>query len=88
MSTSLEPGSRVLVTGATGYIGTHIVDQFLQAGYNVVGTSRSAAKADNIQKYFDEKYGPGKFEIYEAGDLQQEGVFDDAVKGLLKLSSR
>ncbi|KAG2180185.1 hypothetical protein INT43_003974 [Umbelopsis isabellina] len=80
MSTSLKPGARVLVTGATGYIGTHVVDQFLQAGYIVVGTSRSAAKADNIRKYFEEKYGPGKFEIYEAGDLQQEGVFDGAVK--------
>jgi uncharacterized protein YbjT (DUF2867 family) len=83
MSTSLKPGSRVLVTGATGYIGTHVVDQFLQAGYVVIGTSRSAAKAENIRKYFDEKYGPGKFEIYEAGDLQEEGVFDGAVKGLL-----
>ncbi|KAM3583013.1 hypothetical protein VKS41_004769, partial [Umbelopsis sp. WA50703] len=80
MSTSLKPGSRVLVTGATGYIGTHVVDQFLQAGYVVIGTSRSAAKAENIRKYFDEKYGPGKFEIYEAGDLQEEGVFDGAVK--------
>lgn len=81
MTTSLKPGSRILVTGTTGYIGAHVADQFLQAGYHVIGTSRSAAKAENIRKYF-EKYGKGKFEIYEARDLQEEGVFDDAVKGM------
>jgi nucleoside-diphosphate-sugar epimerase len=85
MPTSLKSGSRILVTGTTGYIGAHVVDQFLQAGYVVIGTSRSAAKAENIRKYFEEKYGKGRFEIYEAGDLQEEGVFDDAVKGMLSI---
>ncbi|KAI8577982.1 hypothetical protein K450DRAFT_249352 [Umbelopsis ramanniana AG] len=77
---SLKPGSRVLVTGVTGYIGTHVADQLLKAGYVVIGTSRTASKAETVKKYFDATYGPGKFEIYEAGDLQQAGVFDDAVK--------
>jgi nucleoside-diphosphate-sugar epimerase len=65
----------------TGYIGTHVADQFLKAGYVVIGTSRTASKAEGVKKYFETTYGPGKFEIYEAGDLQKEGVFDDAVKG-------
>ncbi|KAG2181508.1 hypothetical protein INT44_008323 [Umbelopsis vinacea] len=77
---SLKPGSRVLVTGVTGYIGTHVADQLLKAGYVVIGTSRTASKAETVKKYFDATYGPGKFEIFEAGDLQQPGVFDDAVK--------
>jgi len=69
----------VLVTGVTGYVGANVADQFLQAGYTVVGTSRKAAKAKAIKEYFS-KYGAGKFEIFEAGDLEKEGVFDEAVK--------
>ncbi|KAJ2958464.1 hypothetical protein NQZ79_g5905 [Umbelopsis isabellina] len=73
-------GTRVLVTGATGYIGAHVVDQFLQAGFVVVGTSRSAIKAQKTESYFKNRYGDGRFEIYEAGDLEEKGVFDEAVK--------
>ncbi|GAB5593057.1 hypothetical protein Unana1_07957 [Umbelopsis nana] len=80
MSSSLQPGACVLVTGVTGYIGTHVANEFLKAGYVVVGTSRTASKAEAVKKYFDKTYGAGKFEIFEAGDLQQAGVFDDAVK--------
>ncbi|KAH8549331.1 hypothetical protein BGW37DRAFT_429468 [Umbelopsis sp. PMI_123] len=80
MVSSIPSGARVLVTGATGYIGTHVADQFLKAGYTVVGTSRTAAKAQKVKIYFDKKYGTGKFEVYETGDLAKDGVFDNAVK--------
>ncbi|KAH8549332.1 putative cinnamoyl-CoA reductase [Umbelopsis sp. PMI_123] len=79
MVSSIPSGARVLVTGVTGYIGTHVADQFLKAGYTVVGTSRTAAKAQKVKNYFDEKYA-GKFEVYETGDLAKDGVFDNAVK--------
>src|ERR1700745_844747 len=35
----------VIVTGASQGIGTAVVEAFLERGYNVVGTSRSASKA-------------------------------------------
>ena len=35
---------RVLVTGATGFIATRIVDQLLAQGHDVVGTVRSLTK--------------------------------------------
>jgi NAD(P)-dependent dehydrogenase (short-subunit alcohol dehydrogenase family) len=81
MVSSLQQGARVLVTGATGYIGAAVADQFIEAGYVVVGTSRTAHKAEAVKEYFNKKYGPGKFEIYESGDLEKEGSFDEAVKG-------
>ncbi|NQZ72525.1 MAG: NAD-dependent epimerase/dehydratase family protein, partial [Dinoroseobacter sp.] len=34
--------TRVLVTGASGFIAKHIVLQLLQAGHTVVGSVRSA----------------------------------------------
>eukprot|EP00418_Pyrodinium_bahamense_P087079 CAMPEP_0179054098 /NCGR_PEP_ID=MMETSP0796-20121207/22613_1 /TAXON_ID=73915 /ORGANISM="Pyrodinium bahamense, Strain pbaha01" /LENGTH=358 /DNA_ID=CAMNT_0020750715 /DNA_START=49 /DNA_END=1125 /DNA_ORIENTATION=+ len=38
---SPSPRRKVLVTGATGYLGSHVVHQALEAGYEVVGTVRS-----------------------------------------------
>lgn len=40
------PGGKVLVTGATGHIGSHVVHALARAGYRVHGTSRSQARAD------------------------------------------
>jgi nucleoside-diphosphate-sugar epimerase len=39
---------RVLLAGATGAVGTHLVPQLLQHGHAVVGTSRSAAGAARV----------------------------------------
>jgi len=80
MPSSLKPGTRVLVTGVTGYVAAGVADQFLQAGYVVIGTSRNAVKAEAVNNYFVTKYGASKFQIFEAGDLSKPGVFDDAVK--------
>jgi hypothetical protein len=84
MASNVSTGARVLVTGATGFVGAHVVDQFLKSGYVVIGTSRNAKKASNVEKYFKDKYGPDRFEIYEAGDIVKEGAFDEVVKGRLK----
>ena len=45
---------RVLLTGATGYIGSHVAVELVNAGYEVVGVdnfSNSSAKVlDGIEK--------------------------------------
>lgn len=38
----------MLVTGATGFVGAHVVDQLLKNGYFVRATARSQQKADHI----------------------------------------
>ncbi|KAI1465438.1 aldehyde reductase [Daldinia caldariorum] len=76
----VAPGSLVVVTGANGYIGSHIVDQFLQRGYRVRGTVRSVSRDQWLKDYFDRKY-PGKFELVEVPDMVKSGAYDDAVKG-------
>ena len=40
---------RVLVIGATGAIGARLVPQLVQAGHEVIGTSRSGAKAAQLR---------------------------------------
>ena len=39
----MENKGTVLVTGATGYIASHVIHQLLQRGYQVVGTVRNLA---------------------------------------------
>ncbi|KUJ12999.1 NAD-P-binding protein [Mollisia scopiformis] len=72
----------VLVTGINGFIGSHIVDQFLAAGYKVRGTVRAVPKADNIKRVLSEKHGEGRIEVVAVPDLAAPGAFDDAVKGV------
>ncbi|KAJ7164479.1 hypothetical protein C8R46DRAFT_1163819 [Mycena filopes] len=82
MATTIEKGSRVLVTGANGFIASHVVDQLLAAGYNVRGTSRSAEKSKWLSELFSKKYGPGRFESVAVPDMVADGAFDEAVKGV------
>lgn len=39
----------VLVTGASGYIATHVVQQLLKAGYSVRGTVRSRKNETKVK---------------------------------------
>lgn len=78
---AIAPGSLVVVTGANGYIASHVVDQLLQAGYEVRGTVRDAKKSAWLKGFFDQKYGPDKFSLFEVPDMAAPGAFDEAVKG-------
>lgn len=78
----LPPQAVVLVTGANGYIGSHIIDKLLKAGYLVRGTVRSPEKQKWLQDRFDAAYGKGKFELCPVLDIEAPNAFDEAVKGL------
>lgn len=64
-------GQRVLVLGATGFIGTHLVDELLAAGYEVVAFSRSAEPGD-----FPEHVEVRNGDLLEP-DTIPEDTFDD-----------
>jgi len=42
-------GERVLVTGGTGFIGSHAIVQLLEAGYRVRTTVRNLSRADEVR---------------------------------------
>lgn len=76
-----QEGRTLCVTGASGFIGSHIVKQALESGYRVRGTVRDASNT--------EKYGwltklaegvKGKLGLFSA-DLMKPGSFDSAVDG-------
>ncbi|TDL16059.1 NAD-binding protein [Rickenella mellea] len=77
---AVEPGSKVLVSGANGFIAVWVVRLFLEAGYTVRGTVRSESKAGYLRTMF-ENYGQ-KFEVVVVEDITKPGAFDTAVKGM------
>ncbi|KAK7040589.1 NAD-P-binding protein [Favolaschia claudopus] len=69
----------VLITGLTGFIATHTALAFLNAGYSVKGTTRTAAKAEQwISRFPDHK---PRFQYAVVPDMSIPGAFDEAVKG-------
>jgi len=68
MST-INKGDLILITGATGYIGSNVADQALEAGYKVRGTTRSKAKGQWLNDLLKKKYGEGRFELVEVPDM-------------------
>ena len=67
-SFAIPTGSLVVVSGATGNIGSHIIDQLLQAGYRVRGTVRDVEKGAWVTEHFGAKYGADNIEIIEVKD--------------------
>lgn len=76
---ALPEGSLILVTGASGFIGSHIVNEALAAGYKVRGTARSQEKADKTKSLFN--HNPN-YSTTIVTDFVHEGGFDEAVKGV------
>jgi len=71
--------TRVLLTGGSGFIATHVIEFLLTRGHSVVTTVRSEAKADQIKEIFS-KYGSDKLDFVYVKDIATEGAFDKAVK--------
>lgn len=71
---------QVLITGASGYLGSWIVREFLAEGWNVIGSVRDISRTEKVGHL--EKLAhrlPGSLELLEA-DLLEEGSFDAAAR--------
>ncbi|KAI5309802.1 methylglyoxal reductase (NADPH-dependent) gre2 [Ascosphaera atra] len=70
---------RVLLTGGSGFIAAHVLDNLLEHGHSVVTTVRSQQKADKIREAH-----PGvpesKLAFAIVPDIAQPDAFDEAVK--------
>ncbi|KAF7926117.1 uncharacterized protein EAE97_010417 [Botrytis byssoidea] len=82
MSPAIPKDSTVLVTGINGYIGSHVADQLLKAGYRVRGTTRDASKVKKLLDLWEEQYGKDRVEVAVVPNMANEGAFDEAVKGV------
>ncbi|RDW60547.1 hypothetical protein BP6252_11930 [Coleophoma cylindrospora] len=78
---SIPFGSLVVVTGANGFIASHVCDQLLAIGYRVRGTVRNNNRAGWMLPFFEARYGPDKFSLVEVPDMAASGAYDEAVIG-------
>ncbi|KAF7370337.1 NAD(P)-binding protein [Mycena sanguinolenta] len=86
----IPKGSLILVTGATGLIGSAVTDAALRHGFKVRGVTRSISKASAFVKSLEDKYGKGAIELVEVKDLTVPDAFDgilDGVAGVLHLAT-
>jgi nucleoside-diphosphate-sugar epimerase len=56
---------KVLVTGATGFIGNYVVQQLLQANCTVIATSANAQKAHTFSWFNNVQYIPFQLEAFD-----------------------
>ncbi|KAF3021414.1 hypothetical protein E8E14_003964 [Neopestalotiopsis sp. 37M] len=83
---SIPAGSTVLVTGGNGLIASHIVDQFLAAGYRVRATVRTPSKCAWMEPLFAGRHGSGRLELCQVADISAPGAWDEAVRGVAAIA--
>ena len=79
MST-VASSTKVLVTGASGFLALHTVLRLLQLGYNVRGTVRTEAQGESTRKTLSKHVDTNKLELLCADLMKDEG-WKEAVKG-------
>ncbi|PWY64803.1 flavonol reductase [Aspergillus eucalypticola CBS 122712] len=75
---SAQRDQEILITGASGFVATHVIKSFLEHGYRVRGTVRSEQSAANVRGIFSQYSDRLSFAIVK--DIAQPGAFEEAVK--------
>jgi dihydroflavonol-4-reductase len=77
---------KVLLTGASGYIGKHITLLLLQGGHTVVASVRALSKADEVrsavQPLLPKNFDLAKKLTFVELDLEKDAGWDTALKGI------
>jgi len=81
MRVTINPEAPVLVTGASGYIGSWIVRRLLETGRTVHGTVRNPNKPTGLEHLHAlAAEHPDRLRLFQA-DLLDTGSFDEAMAG-------
>ncbi|TKA66577.1 hypothetical protein B0A49_04407 [Cryomyces minteri] len=81
MAISHSERKHVLVTGATGFIATHIIEMLVEAKYKVTATTRDASASKTGKLYADFPAYKGNVTFISVPDFTVPGAFDHAFQG-------
>ncbi|KAF8308500.1 NAD(P)-binding protein [Clavulina sp. PMI_390] len=73
---AVSTSSKILVTGASGFLATHVTRALLDEGHEVVGTVRTPSKGDYLVNLYKSK----KLSYAIVEDIEAANAFDAAVK--------
>lgn len=76
---ALAKGSLILVTGASGFLASHIVNEALKLGYKVRGTSRSEEKAAATRLLFQNH---PNYSTSVVANFEDEGALAEALRNV------
>jgi UDP-N-acetylglucosamine/UDP-N-acetylgalactosamine 4-epimerase len=78
-----KSGKKIMVTGGAGFIGSHIVEDLLDLGYEItVFDNFETGKRENLEQLGAGKWRPNQdFKVVE-GDIRDLGLLEEATKGL------
>ena len=71
--------TKVVVTGGSGYVGTHVIEQLLDHGYSVVATVRSAEAAARVRAALTGR--STELLSFVEAELTSDRGWDDAMSG-------
>jgi dihydroflavonol-4-reductase len=77
----MEHSETVLVTGASGYIAQHCVQQLLERGYRVRATLRSASREAGLRQIFNPSMKGEAHLAFVVADLTSDKGWAEAVSG-------
>jgi nucleoside-diphosphate-sugar epimerase len=83
-TTMATTSSPILVTGGSGYIGSHLILHLLNAGHTVHTTVRSLTREASVREALAEAGAPADTSTrltFFAADLNSDDGWEDAVKG-------
>ncbi|SCZ90250.1 BZ3500_MvSof-1268-A1-R1_Chr1-3g01869 [Microbotryum saponariae] len=73
----MSNGKTVLVTGASGFLASYVIDAFLKAGWNVRGTVRDLSKGQHLQ----DRYPSGSpLKLVQVKDLVTGEGLEEAIQ--------
>lgn len=61
----------ILVTGCTGFLGSHLMKSFVELDYNVIGLKRSTSDTHRINEYLD------KYTFYDLNVTELKTIFEN-----------